>query len=88
MIGNQLNAQGCERAFSLPHFFQNDPAVNRYGKPVAIYAMSPHNSLKGSQRPIQTVVPTAAALDLSIQNRFTRLQYKQITGGGDAEPRV
>jgi hypothetical protein len=76
--GNELNIQGCERAYSLPNFFQPDnSAVWAYGKPAAIYAMQP-DSDDGSVRPIQTIAPTADRLGLTINDTYTRLQYQPI----------
>jgi hypothetical protein len=74
---NELNTEGCERAFSLMHFFLKNPLVEQYGSPVAIYAMRP-NSIDGSVRPIQTIAPTANQLKLPIQDKYTKLDYAPI----------
>jgi hypothetical protein len=69
--GNELNAQGWRRANALVGFFEKNPAVTRYGTPVAIYAMDPGDE-DGSERPIQTVTPLAKDLGLAIQHPFPK----------------
>lgn len=75
--GNELNAQGFQRANALVKYFQTDPAVTRYGTPVAIYAMAPKNAT-GSIRAIQTVTPLAAALKLTINKDYMRDQADEL----------
>lgn len=72
--GNEVNQQGCERAFSLPAFFINNAIVNQYGKPVALFAAQP-DKVGGSLRPIETLAPTAQALGLPILDSATRVNY-------------
>ena len=75
---NELNTQGCERAFSLPNFFLRNPIILKFGAPIAIYAARP-DSIDGSVRSIQTIAPTANQLGLSIHDSYTRLDYPAIT---------
>jgi hypothetical protein len=75
--GSELNAQGFQRAKALVAYFQTEPAVTRYGTPVAIYAMAPKNAA-GSVRAIQTVTPLAAALKLPINKDYLRDQTAEL----------
>lgn len=75
--GGQLNPQGFKRAEALVKFFKSEPAVLRYGTPIAIYAAGPKNE-DSSVRSIQTVTPLARALNLQIDSRFTRGQTHKI----------
>jgi len=75
--GGQLNAQGFKRADALVKFFKSEPAVLRYGMPIAIYAVGPKND-DSSVRSIQTVTPLARALNIQIDSRFTRGQTHKI----------
>ena len=74
-VGNQVTPQGCERAYSLPRFFDISAAVNAYGRPVAIYAQTP-NKDDGSIRPSETVAPTAAEWGLNVNSNYTHKQYQ------------
>jgi hypothetical protein len=71
--GNGLNEAGFRRAEALVKFFETGPAVTHYGTPVAIYAMAQKNS-DGSVRAIQTVTPLADALEININESYTRDQ--------------
>jgi len=73
-VGNELSTQGCERAFSLLDFFLRELGDV---KPAAIYAMKP-NSDDGSVRPIQTIAYTADHYKLSIEDKYTRLDYSNL----------
>lgn len=70
-VGNDLNDQGRLRAQQLIGFFTQDPRVLRFGVPVAIYAMKPSWE-DMSNRPIETVTPLAASLDLKINSNYTK----------------
>jgi hypothetical protein len=75
--GPDLDAQGYARAQALVGFFEHNPVVTRFGPIVAIYAMDPKDQ-NGSQRPIETVTPTAQALGLSIDTDYLRKQIPQM----------
>jgi hypothetical protein len=70
-IGNDLNAQGYQRANALPGFFSSNSIVDAFGDPVAIYAMAPSKA-DGTMRPIETVTPLAQQLGLTIQENYTK----------------
>jgi len=71
--GPGLSAQGFKRADALVKFFKTNPAVTRYGNPVAIYAAAPKNE-DSSIRSIQTVTPLARAIGVRVDDSFTRGQ--------------
>ncbi|HEX4048351.1 MAG TPA: histidine phosphatase family protein [Elusimicrobiota bacterium] len=75
--GPDLDAQGYQRAAALVGFFESNPAVTRYGPPVAIYAMDPKDE-DGSMRPIETVTPLADALKLTIDHDYLKDQLPQL----------
>jgi hypothetical protein len=75
--GNEVTQQGCERAFSLPDFFQSNKIVNQFGLPVAVFAAQPASD-DSSIRPIQTISPTAKALGVKVQDPATNLDYETI----------
>ena len=77
-VGAELNAQGFKRAQALVKFFRSEPAVTRYGTPVAIFAAAPKNE-DSSIRSIQTVEPLAKAIRVKINTDFTRGQTNKIT---------
>ena len=77
-IGNEVNQQGCERAYLLPGFFSSNPIVNQFGPPVAFFAARPDHT-DSSLRPLETIAPTAQSYGLSIQDPYTRLQYQPLT---------
>src|SRR5665213_1161111 len=60
--GPDLDARGYQRAHALVGFFEKNPAMLRFGRPVAIYAMAPKTQVdpsddEGSLRAIETVQP-------------------------------
>lgn len=71
--GPALSAQGFKRADALVKYFTANPAVTRYGTPVAIYAAAPKNE-DSSIRSIQTVTPLAGAIGVRVDASFTRGQ--------------
>jgi hypothetical protein len=68
--GNELNQRGRERAAALTAYFQGRPEVLQFKTPVAIYARAP-KSENSSVRPLQTVQPLAAALNLNVVQKFS-----------------
>jgi len=84
-VGNELNAQGFERANALPLFFQTNPVVTQFGPVAAIYAMAPGSS-DGSLRPIETVTPTARALGLPVQSTLTKDQTSELVSEIEGNP--
>ena len=76
-IGNGLSEDGFKRAQALRHYFETNPAVTKFGTPVAIYAMAPKDE-DGSIRAIQTVAPLARDLNLEIHQDFTKKKIKDL----------
>src|SRR5512141_1042135 len=70
-VGSELNERGRERAAALVNLFTGDARVREHGPAVAIFAMRPHGK-NGSVRAIQTMEPTARALDLTPDTHLTR----------------
>jgi hypothetical protein len=75
--GPELNEAGRKRADALAGLFATDPRVRAHGAVTAIFAMLPADR-GGSVRAIQTMEPTAAALHLGIDTRFTRDEIKAL----------
>jgi hypothetical protein len=75
--GHELSAQGFKRAQALVKFFTTNPAVTKYGTPVAIYAAAPKNE-DSSIRSIQTVTPLARAVGVPVNDSFTRGQTTRL----------
>lgn len=72
-----LSPEGVRRARKLAGFLATNPVVNKFGKPVAIYATRTTKDDDG-QRTQETVAPAAAALKLAVQTPFMGKDYKQI----------
>lgn len=72
-----LSAEGVRRARKLVGFLATDPVVNKYGKPVALFATQTTKDGDG-QRTQETVAPAAAALKLRVQTPFVGKDYKQL----------
>jgi hypothetical protein len=70
--GSGLSDSGQERAQALVGYFQNNPAVTRFGTPAAIYAMSPTNDDEAGLRPMLTVTPLANALGITVNDQYAR----------------
>jgi hypothetical protein len=82
-VGNELDQQGCERAYLLPNFLMKNSTVLEFGIPKGIYAMAPKSKKKkkadptpdpdaGTLRPIETIAPTAEDFHLTIHDQFTK----------------
>gem|GEM_PF-810233 len=74
--GNELNSQGCERAYLLPNYLLHNPVLSEFGLPKALFAQQ-MATVDNTVRPIQTLIPTAVTLDspgqpFRIDNRFLR----------------
>lgn len=67
--GSDLSDRGYQRARALVGFFQDEPAVTRFGPPAAIYAEKPRPDGSRS-RPLETVEPLADALGLQVDTEF------------------
>ena len=76
VTGNNVNQQGCERAFLLPDFFHLNPTVNQFGSPVAFYGARP-TAKGGSIRSLETIAPTASSYGMQIQASFDKTQPTQ-----------
>jgi hypothetical protein len=74
---SHLSAQGVRRARMLVRFLTTNPVVNKYGKPVVIFATRTTKDDDG-QRTQETVAPAAAALRLAVQTPFLGKDYKQL----------
>jgi hypothetical protein len=72
-----LSDEGVRRARGLVGFFTTNPVVNRFGKPVAIFATKTTKDDDG-QRTQETVAPTARALKLVVQTPFLGKQYRHL----------
>ena len=72
-----LSPEGVRRARLLVGFLSADSVVNRYGKPVALFATRTTRDGDG-QRTQETVAPAAAALKLRVQTPFVGKDYKQL----------
>ena len=72
-----LSPVGERRAGMLVRFLSTDPVVNKYGKPVAIFATRTTKDGDG-QRTQETVAPAAAALKLAVQTPFVGKDYKRL----------
>ena len=72
-----LSPAGVRRARLLAGFLTSNPVVNKYGKPVAIFATKTTKDDDG-QRTQETVAPAAAALKLAVQTPFLGSHYKQL----------
>jgi broad specificity phosphatase PhoE len=70
-----LSPEGVQRARKLVGWLTTDPVVNKYGKPVAIYATKTTKDDDG-QRTQETAAPAAAALKLPVQTPFLGKDYK------------
>ncbi len=77
VIGNELSLKGRERAEALARWFDQNPSVNRYGSPVAVYAADQKDS-DSSVRMIQTVTPLAKRYNLPVLHPFHREQVKKM----------
>jgi hypothetical protein len=82
---DQLSAQGCERAYSLPTFFNQNSIVNTYGRPVELYAQAPNDIRKtdpyddtGSLRPLQTLIPLADLWNVSVNANYTHKDFQAL----------
>ena len=69
--GPTLDARGYERANALVRLFESDPRVLTFGKPAAIFSARPSKA-GGSVRSIETMVPTAKALGIMSDTRFSK----------------
>ena len=69
--GPTLNARGYERARALPQLFETDARVLAFGRAVALFSARPAKA-GGSVRSIETLEPTAKALGVAIDTRFTK----------------
>ncbi len=70
-VGNDLNAQGYARANALPGFFKTNPVITAYGPVSGIFAME-RASEQNSNRAVETVIPTAKALNLPIHQNHMK----------------
>ncbi len=73
-VGNELDPRGWQRANALVDYFITNPALTRYGTPVAIYPMAQMKA-GSSIRAIQTVTPLAQKLGITLNLNFTRDEY-------------
>jgi hypothetical protein len=64
-----LSRAGVERARQFVSFIQTDPAMRRFGSPVAVFATQTTKDDNG-QRTQETVAPLAAALGLTVQTPY------------------
>jgi hypothetical protein len=86
-VGIELNDRGRERAQALVALFTQDKRALEHGSAVAIYAMKQAKP-NTSMRPIQTMEPTARALGLTLDTRFTRDEIQSVAHALLADPRA
>jgi phosphohistidine phosphatase SixA len=72
-----LSPAGRERAAKLVAFLTSDPAMTKFGSPVAIFATATTKDDNG-QRTQETVAPLAKALKLKVQTRFHGKDYAEL----------
>jgi hypothetical protein len=72
-----LSPAGRERAAKLVGFLTSDPAMTRFGSPVAIFATATTKDDNG-QRTQETVAPLAKALKLKVQVPFHGKDYSKL----------
>lgn len=72
-----LSPEGVRRARLLVGYFTADAVVNKFGKPVAIFATKTTKDDDG-QRTQETVAPAAVALKLRVQTPFLGKEYRQL----------
>ena len=72
-----LSPEGVRRARQLVGYLSTNSVVNKYGKPVALFATQTTRDGDG-QRTQETVAPAAAALKLRVQTPFVGKDYKQL----------
>ena len=72
-----LSPTGVKRARKLVGWLTTDPVVNKFGKPVAIFATKTTKDDDG-QRTQETVAPAAAALKLQVQTPFVGKDFKKV----------
>jgi hypothetical protein len=72
-----LSVQGFRRAAFLPQLFVAEPGVSRtlLPKPEFLFATAPS---KRSNRPFETLMPLASALNLPISNDFANEDYARL----------
>jgi hypothetical protein len=72
-----LSKAGVRRADQLVSFIRTDPAMTRFGLPVAVFATKTTRDGNG-QRTQETVAPLARALRLPVQSPFLGKEYAAI----------
>lgn len=79
-----LNQQGLERANALAVYFENQPELQIYGPPVAIFAARPtlntfpYEFDDNSARCLQTVAPTAQLFKMPIHAGYAKFQEEEL----------
>ncbi len=76
-FGNELSSQGWSRAKVLPTLFENRDEFLRFGKPSALFAMSPRRK-EGSVRAIQTLKFVSEQFKIPISSRYTRNEVRNL----------
>jgi phosphohistidine phosphatase SixA len=71
---SHLSPAGVKRAERLVSFIMKDPAMSRFGSPVAVFASQTTKHDNG-QRSQETVAPLARALKLQVQTPFRSKDY-------------
>jgi hypothetical protein len=80
-----LSRAGVKRAERLVPFIMTDPAMTRFGLPVAVFATQTTKHGDG-QRTQETVAPLARALKLPVQTPFLGKDYAALANRILAEP--
>jgi hypothetical protein len=82
---SHLSPAGVKRAEQLVPFIMKDPAMSRFGLPVAVFASQTTKHGNG-QRSQETVAPLAKALKLSVQTPFRSNGYAALAKAILANP--
>lgn len=72
-----LSRQGVKRAKRLVSYITKDPAILKFGTPVAVFATKTTKDDNG-QRTQETVAPLAKSLNLEVQTPFHGRQYAEL----------
>lgn len=80
-----LSPKGVKRAQRLVSFITKDPAVLKFGTPVAVFATKTTKDDNG-QRTQETVAPLAESLKLEVQTPFHGKQYAELARSILANP--
>jgi len=76
-LTNGLTLKGIQRAAALAPYFMGTPQLTKFGPPVAVYATHPTLNYE-ALRPLETAMPTAEALKLDVNQKYTISQEEAL----------